>query len=103
MAPVRVPTHGPPTMPGEMLLEEFLKPMGVSQTALAEAVGVSFQMINGITNGHRAISTEMALRFSRFFGNSAGFWINMQLVWDLYHAQRTMKKELAKIQPVGVV
>jgi addiction module HigA family antidote len=103
MTPIRVPTHRAPTHPGEMLLEEFLKPMKIPQTRFAEAIGVSFQMVNGIVRGHRSVTTEMALRFARYFGSTPDFWINLQLRCDLYEAQKKLRKELAKIEPVGAV
>ena len=82
---VRIPTHGPPVHPGEMLNEEFLKPLGMTQTALAAAIGLSFQNVNAIVNGRRGVTPDVALRLERLFGASAQFWLNLQLAWDLYH------------------
>lgn len=96
---VRIPTNRPPTHPGEMLLEEFLVPMGLTQRELAEAIGVPYQRINEIVNGRRGITPSTALRLARFFGVSAGFWMNLQLRWDLYRAQREESEELEKIRP----
>ena len=73
---VRVPTHRPPTHPGEMLLEEFLKPLGLTQTELAERIGVPFQRINSLVNGKRSLTPDTALRLSRMFGTTPGFWMN---------------------------
>ena len=96
---VRVPTNRVPTHPGEMLLEEFLKPMGLSQRNLADSIHVPYQRINEIVNGRRGVTPATALRFSRFFGTSASFWMNLQLRWDLYHAQKTEASALETIQP----
>lgn len=96
---IRVPTHRPPTHPGEMLLEEFLLPMNLTQRALAEAIHVPYQRINEIINGRRGVTPSTALRLAKFFGMSADFWLNLQLRWDLYHAQQTEVQELSLIQP----
>ena len=96
---IRVPTHRPPTHPGEMLLEEFLTPMNLTQRELAAAIHVPYQRVNEIINGKRGVTPATALRLARFFGMSAGFWMNLQLRWDLYHAQRAEAEALAAIQP----
>jgi len=83
---VRIPTHGPPTHPGEMLLEEFLKPLGVTQRELATRLGVSYPRINELIHGKRGMTPDTALRLARLFGMEAQFWLNLQLAWDLYHA-----------------
>ncbi len=83
---VRIPTHGPPTHPGKMLLEEFLKPLGMSQVELADRIGVSFPRVNELVHGKRGITPDTALRLERLFGLEAKFWLNLQLAWDLYHA-----------------
>ena len=95
---VRIPTNRAPTHPGEMLLEEFLKPMGLTQRDLATAIRVPYQRINELVRGKRGITPSTALRLSRFFGNTAGFWMNLQLRCDLYHAQRSEAEELDKIE-----
>ncbi len=95
---VRIPTHRPPTHPGEMLLEEFLNPTGLTQRELANAIHVPYQRINEIINGRRGITPSTALRLEKFFGMSAGFWMNLQLRWDLYHAQQTEQEALKSIQ-----
>ena len=74
-----------PTSPGEMLLEEFLKPLGVSQLAFARHIGVSFKRVNEIVNGRRAITPETAWLFAQAFGNSPQFWMNLQATYDLVH------------------
>ena len=96
---IRIPTDRPPTHPGEMLLEEFLTPMGVTQRELAKALHVPYQRINEIINGRRGMTPSTALRLAKFFGMSASFWMNLQLRWDLYHAQKTEEKELETIRP----
>ncbi len=96
---VRVPTNRPPTHPGEMLLEEFLIPMGISQRELATAISVPYQRINEIVNGRRGVTPSTALRLSRFFGTTAGFWMTLQLRLDLYQAQRSERNELERITP----
>jgi addiction module HigA family antidote len=73
----------PPVHPGEILLEEFLKPMGLSQYRLAKDIGVPARRINEIVHGQRAITADTALRLSRFFGMSERFWLNLQVRYDL--------------------
>ena len=96
---IRVPTHRRPTHPGEMLLEEFLRPMGITQRELADAVRVPYQRINEIINGRRGITPSTALRLAKFFGMSPDFWMNLQLRWDLYQAQQAERDELKSIRP----
>ncbi len=96
---VRIPTHRPPTHPGEMLLEEFLIPMNLTQRDLAKSIHVPYQRINEIVNGRRGITPSTALRLAKFFGMSAGFWMNLQLRWDLYHAQKSEANKLQTIKP----
>nr|WP_238568957.1 HigA family addiction module antitoxin [Xenococcus sp. PCC 7305] len=88
-----------PTHPGEMLLEEFLKPMGLTQRDLADAIHVPYQRINEIVNGKRGMTPSTALRLEKFLGMSASFWLNLQLRWDLYFAQQVEEGELAIIKP----
>jgi antitoxin HigA-1 len=96
---IRVPTHRVPTHPGEMLLEEFLIPMGLTQRELAAAIHVPYQRINEIINGRRGMTPSTALRLAKFFGMSASFWMNLQLRWDLYQTQQAEVKELEAIRP----
>ena len=72
-----------PIHPGEILLEEFMKPLGISQNALAKSLKVTPRRINEIVNKKRAITVDTAMRLSRFFGNSAEFWINLQYKYEL--------------------
>lgn len=97
---VRIPTHRPPTHPGEMLEEEFLKPLGITQTELADRIGVSFQRINTLVRGKRGITPDTALRLERALGMSADFWLNLQQRWDLWQAKHSPDaEEIEKIQP----
>jgi addiction module HigA family antidote len=100
---VRIPTNRIPTHPGEMLLEEFLTPMGISQKDLADNIEVPYQRINEIVNGRRGITPSTALRLAKFFDMSADFWMNLQLRWDLYFAQQDENKVLERIQPYSTL
>ena len=82
--------------PGEILLEEFLSPMGLSQTALARAIGVPPRRINEIVLGKRAITADTALRLARFFGTSERFWLNLQTNYELELERDRLKGRLAK-------
>ncbi len=98
----RLPTHRPPTHPGEMLLEEFLKPLGITQTAFALQLGVSFQRLNEVINGKRSVTPDTALRLARVTGMSADFWLGLQQDWDLWHALRSEEaKEIERLTPLG--
>lgn len=96
---IRIPTNRAPTHPGEMLLEEFLNPMSVTQRQLANAIHVPYQHVNDIVNRRRGITPRIALRLARFFGTSADFWMNVQLRWDLFNAERVETDELKTIKP----
>jgi len=96
---IRVPTNRTPTHPGEMLLEEFLNPMGLTQKDLADAIHVAYQRVNDIVNGRRGVSPGTAIRLSKFFGTSVDFWVNLQTRWDIYFAQLAEKKLLDTIKP----
>ena len=97
---IRVPTHRAPTHPGEMLLEEFLAPMGITQRELATALHVPYQRINELVNGRRGVTPGTALRLAKYFGTTPGFWMNLQLRWDLYHAQMQEGRILRQIKRV---
>jgi len=96
---VRVPTNRTPTHPGEMLLEEFLNPMGLTQRDLADNIHVPYQRVNDIVNGRRSMTPSTALRLAKFFNMSADFWMNLQLRWDLYFAQQAEINVLKTIHP----
>ena len=93
----RIPTH-----PGEILLEEFIKPMNLTQRDLADAIHVPYQRINELVNRRRGITPSTALRLSKFFGVSPAFWMNLQLRWDLYHAQKSEAEELKRIRKLKI-
>ena len=96
----RIPTHRSPTHPGEMLLEEFLKPMGMTQRELADKINVPYQRVNEIINGRRGITPSTALRLAKVFGMSDEFWMNVQLRWDLYFVKQAESEILEKIVPL---
>ena len=91
----RLPTEVPPVHPGEMLLEEFLKPLSISQSAFAIQLGVSFPRLNEIVREKRGVTADTALRLAQVTGMSADFWLGLQLDWDLWHALRS--KDVARI------
>ena len=98
----RLPRERPPTHPGEMLLEEFLKPLGISQSAFAVRLGVSFPRLNEIVRGRRAVTPDTALRLARVLGMPADFWLGLQLDWDLWHAMRHENAaEIARLEPLS--
>jgi addiction module HigA family antidote len=70
-----------------MLKDEFLIPMGITQQKLADAIKVPFQRVNEVVSGKRGLTPSTALRLARYFGVSAGFWLNLQTTYDLYHAE----------------
>jgi addiction module HigA family antidote len=88
-----------PLTPGELLLEEFLKPMGISQYRLAKEIGVPAQRIGEIVAGRRAISADTDLRLCRFFRLSNGYWLRAQAAYDTEVAEEALSKVLAKIKP----
>jgi len=87
-----LPKHRAPTHPGEILLEEFLKPTGMTQTTLAEKMGVPIQRVNTLINGKRDMTAETAILLARTFETTPQFWMNLQTAWDLWHAQRKMSR-----------
>jgi len=95
---IRIPTNRLATHPGEMLLQEFLIPMGMTQKELADAIKVPFQRINQIVAGKRGITPSTALRLAKFFGMSPGFWLNLQMKCDLQTAERTERQILKAIK-----
>lgn len=85
--------------PGEILFEEFVKPMGITQFRLAKEIGVPQRRIGEIVAGKRSITADTGLRLSRFFGLSDGFWIGLQLDYDAANAKDSLSKVLANIRP----
>jgi addiction module HigA family antidote len=85
--------------PGEILLEEFLRPMGITQYRLAKEIGVPQRRIGEIVAGNRSVTADTGLRLSRFFGMSDDFWVGLQLDFDAANAKDLLKETLAKIKP----
>ena len=83
-----LPTHRPPTHPGEMLLKEFLEPLGVSQVEAATRMNIPFQRLNAIVKGRRAVSADTALLLEALTGWDAQIWLTLQAKWDLWHAMK---------------
>jgi addiction module HigA family antidote len=83
-----------------MLFEEFLKPIALTQRHLAEGIHVPYQRINELVNRKRGMTPSTALRFAKFFGTSADFWMNLQLRWDLYQAGIAEAEELMQIRRI---
>ena len=105
----RLPRRKPPTHPGEMLLEEFLKPLGVSQSAFAKRLGVSYPRLNEVVRGRRGVTPDTALRLARVTGMSADFWLGLQQDWDLWHAAASARaaaiaalEPLPRVEPRGI-
>lgn len=98
----RLPTEVPPTHPGEMLLEEFLKPLQISQSAFAVRLGVSFPRLNEIIRRKRSVTPDTALRLAQVTGMSADFWLGLQQDWDLWHALRSKQAAaIAGLKPLA--
>ena len=101
----RLPAHRPPTHPGEMLLEEFVRPLGISQSALAARLAISSPRLNEILRKKRGLTPDTALRLARVLGMSADFWLGLQQDWDLWHAMRNERAarigELEPLRRVG--
>lgn len=99
----RLPKDRPPTHPGVMLREEFLEPLRMTQTELADRIRVSYPRVNEIVNGKRGITPDTALRLARLFGTTPEFWLNGQRNWDLWQAMHAPEAdEIDKIEPVSV-
>ena len=97
----RLPRKRPPTHPGEMLLEEFVKPLGVTQVELAKRLEVSYPRLNEIIKGRRSVTPDTALRLSQVLGMSADFWLGLQHDWDLWHAMNSPEaKAISRLKPL---
>ena len=90
-----------PIAPGEILLEDYLKPMGISQNSMARAIGVSPRAINEIVHGKRSITPAMSIRFGAFFGQSDEFWHRLQIECDFRALAKEKKRLIARIQPAA--
>ena len=98
---LRIPTHRRPTTPGEIILREFIEPLGITQTLLAQHLGITYHRLNEIVNGKRGITTDTAMRLERVLGPSAGFWLNAQYAVDLYDAMHSpVAKAIARLEPL---
>jgi addiction module HigA family antidote len=97
---IRIPTNREPVHPGEVLREEFLEPMGITQVELADRLDIPFQRVNLIVNEKRAVTPDTALRLSKLFGTSVDFWMNLQLACDIYEAIHSAGQSLKKIQAI---
>ena len=92
---------GPAVHPGEMLLAEFLEPLGLTQRELAARLGVSYPRVSELIHGRRGMTPDTALRLERLLGMEAQFWLNLQLAWDLYHARRSPRAAaIRRIEPL---
>ena len=91
----RMPSH-----PGQILREDFLEELGLSQTELASALGTTFRTINEIINEKRSISTEMAIKLSKFFGTSIELWLNLQNQFDIYRIYNKRREVINKVRPL---
>ncbi len=98
---MRIPTNRQPIHPGEMLREEFLIPMSLTQKELADSIQVPYQRINEIVSGKRGVTTSTALRLAKYFGMSADFWLNLQIKFDLYLVQKKEKQVLKRIRQMS--
>ncbi len=99
---IRIPTDRPPTHPGEMLLEEFLKPMEVTQSELADKLKIPFQRVNQIIKGKRSVTPDTAMRLAKVLGTSIDLWLNLQLAWDLYEAMHSRQaKEIEQLEKIA--
>ena len=97
----RLPRNRPPTHPGEMLLEEFVKPLGLTQAELARRLDVSYPRLNEIVKRRRSVTPDTALRLSRVLGMSADFWLGLQQDWDLWHAMNSPEaKQINRLKPI---
>ena len=97
----RLPQNRPPTHPGEMLFEEFVKPLGLTQVELSRRLGVSYPRLNEIIKGRRSVTPDTALRLSRVLGMSADFWLGLQQDWDLWHAMNSPEaRRIDRLKPI---
>ena len=100
---MRLPENRRPTHPGEIFLEDFLVPLGITQREAAERLRMSYPRMNEIVNGKRSVTPDTALRFSRFTGTEPDFWLNLQQardLWDAMHSEAAA--ELEEIEPAIV-
>jgi len=97
----KLPSQRPPTTPGEVLLEEFIKPLKLTQKEMADAIAVPFQRLNAIVNGRRAVSVSTALRLAKYLGTSPEVWLDLQQKIDLYNSLKKEQAILDEIKPLN--
>ena len=97
---IRIPTHRKPSHPGDILREEFLNPLSLTQRELADAIHVPYQKVNNIVNRHQSITPSTALRLAKFFNISTDFWMILQMRWDMYFAHQDEMEILKTIKPM---
>ena len=90
LAAPALPSRRPPR-PGDFLESRYLKPLAISQTELARALGISRRRVNELVNGRRAITPDTAVRLAMYFGNDAMFWMHLQVAWDMHEAVRALR------------
>ena len=93
-----IPSHREPTHPGEMLLEEFLNPLRLTQVAAAEQMQIPLNRLNEIIRGRRGVTADTAIRLSRLLGTSPEFWMNLQSTWDISKAAKSMHLDLGAVE-----
>ncbi len=96
----RLPKHRPPIHPGEILLEDFIRPHGITQQQVARSIGVPYQRLNEVVRGQRRVTPSMALRLGKYFRTSVEFWLGLQQRVDLYEALAKERVELERIEPL---
>ena len=95
-----LPKNRPPSHPGEVLLEDCIKPLELTQAEAAKRLNVPVQRLNGLIRGRRAMSPDTALRIAMVFGSSPEFWMNLQANWDLWHAREKAGKDLKQLRRI---
>ncbi|MUL38197.1 HigA family addiction module antitoxin [Gloeocapsopsis dulcis] len=99
---MRVPKNRKPPHPGRILRKYFLDNLGIDQQQLANAIGVEYKRIKSIVNERRDISEDTALRLAKYFGNTPGFWLNLQSVYNLYKVEQKINEDLNKITALEI-
>lgn len=98
---MRIPRNRPPEHPGEVLREEFMKPLMLTQGKLADELGISFRRINEIINGKRGVTAETALLLADYFKTTATLWMNLQACYDLYAARKRLERSGHRIDAIA--
>jgi addiction module HigA family antidote len=101
---LEIPENRRPTTPGEMLIEEFLKPLGVTQTEFARHIGVTYARLNEVVHGRRRLTVDTAMRFAKALRTSPDSWLNLQHMVDLYDARHSKRaKAIERIRPIAAL